>query len=691
MTKKTMGVQGRSIVFNITFIVINLIGFAMIAMGWHENFEERATLYQSIGYLLTLGTLIGLFIFEGFKMFGYVARVIVGGLFIVSGMIKANDPLGFSYKLEEYFEDGALAYRIKALGWETFSLEGLIEYALFFSILVCIAEIILGIALLLGAKIKVTLWALFGLTVFFGMLTAHTMDCDPQGTFTDVDYISQDDEDYSVYKGIQEQGTDSTYVITEENNMLRVEKRGKMLQCVTDCGCFGDALKGSVGRSLTPSESFWKDLILFYLVIIIILSYSGFDKLDIRKPINAIKIGLFGLTFIVFWFTGTISPFLFMTLLLAILGMLAIQETQMNSIKENLAIIPASAIVILFFCWVFGWYFPLAFAMVVLIANLMIRRSQNEYLRSEWTLALFSTLSTGLFVWYVLNYLPMKDYRAYAIGENILENMVEKKPPVITSVYTYENLTSGEKIELTDQDLSNQNYPSDLFDDTKWKFVDRKDKVIDRGIPAKITDFQPFAYYDSLPEHIQESKGVQELLAQSSGEYFQIDTLMAVIPLQEGLYPDTIPPADFDTSIYKTDMYKAGDVFVKKERLDPNAPITLNFTNYLLTRDRVFFMVCYDIQKTDPNYKEKIKELYAKCRENDLEFYLLSASSSEPIKAYLKDIDPNIPVLSGDDKELKIIVRSNPGYVLLSNAVVKGKWSFRSIPTFDEVKKALEE
>jgi hypothetical protein len=39
--------------------------------------------------------------------------VIVGVLFVVSGLIKANDPIGFSYKLQEYFEDGALAYRIK--------------------------------------------------------------------------------------------------------------------------------------------------------------------------------------------------------------------------------------------------------------------------------------------------------------------------------------------------------------------------------------------------------------------------------------------------------------------------------------------------------------------------------------------------------------------------------------------------
>ncbi len=682
-----MGVQGRSLIFNIVFIVVNLIGFSMIAMGFHENFKEDAGMYQTIGYVLTIGTLIGLFIFQGYKMFGYVARVIVGGLFIVSGMIKANDPLGFSYKLEEYFEDGALAYRIKSMGWESFSMEGLIEYALFFSILVCVAEIILGIALLLGAKMKVTLWALFSLTVFFGLLTAHTMDCDPQGTFTDVDYIAEDHEDYAMYNDIKQSG-DTTYVITEENGVLRVEKE-KMLQCVTDCGCFGDALKGSVGRSLTPAESFWKDLVLFYLVIVIILAYSGFEKLELRKPINAIKIGFLGLSFVVFWFTGMISPFVFMTLLLAILGMIAIKETEMNNALENIVIIPASGLVILFFCWVFSWYFPLAFALVVLVANLMIRRSKNAYLRNEWMLGLFSTLAVGLFVWYVLNYLPMKDYRAYAVGDNILENMKEKKPPVYASVFTYENLATGELQEFSEQELASN---KDLMDASKYKWVSSDTKIVDPGIPAKITDFQPFAFFQELPEHVRNSEGVQDLLKQFEMENSIIDTMYAVHPIDPTWSPDSIPMMDYDTSIYKLDQYKPPVKYVSvTKNYDESAPINLNFTNYLLTRDKVFLMVCYDISKTNQAYKDKIKELYDNCRENDVEFYLLSSSSKEMVDEYLKEVDPSIPVLSGDDKELKIIVRSNPGYIAIGNAVVKGKWSFRSIPTFEELEKAFED
>ncbi|NNC45382.1 MAG: DoxX family protein, partial [Winogradskyella sp.] len=37
------------------------------------------------------------------KILVVISRLIVGILFVISGLIKLNDPLGFSYKLQEYF------------------------------------------------------------------------------------------------------------------------------------------------------------------------------------------------------------------------------------------------------------------------------------------------------------------------------------------------------------------------------------------------------------------------------------------------------------------------------------------------------------------------------------------------------------------------------------------------------------
>ena len=125
-----------------------------------------------------------------------ILRLLTGVLFIISGLIKANDPVGFGIKLEEYFT--------------VFNTEFMIPLATGLAIFVCVAEIALGIALLLGYKSKLTLWLLLLMMIFFTFLTF-----------------------YSAY-----------------------------FNKVTDCGCFGDAIK------LTPWQSFSKDIILLVMILI---------------------------------------------------------------------------------------------------------------------------------------------------------------------------------------------------------------------------------------------------------------------------------------------------------------------------------------------------------------------------------------------------------------------------------------
>ena len=67
-----------------------------------------------------------------------ISRIFVGILFIISGFIKLNDPLGFSYKLQEYFSA------------EVLNLPFLEPYALIFSIFVVVFEVVLGVFLLIG-------------------------------------------------------------------------------------------------------------------------------------------------------------------------------------------------------------------------------------------------------------------------------------------------------------------------------------------------------------------------------------------------------------------------------------------------------------------------------------------------------------------------------------------------------------
>lgn len=134
-----------------------------------------------------------------------LARFMVGGLFIFSGAIKVNDPIGTAIKLEEYFE--VFAYDIAPF-FELF-----VPAALFLSVLLSVLEIVLGIALLIGYRVKLTSWVLLLMIVFFTFLTF-----------------------YSAY-----------------------------FNKVTDCGCFGDAIK------LTPWQSFYKDIILLILIVFIFI------------------------------------------------------------------------------------------------------------------------------------------------------------------------------------------------------------------------------------------------------------------------------------------------------------------------------------------------------------------------------------------------------------------------------------
>ncbi|PWG78408.1 BT_3928 family protein [Pararcticibacter amylolyticus] len=89
--------------------------------------------------------------------FLWFSRIFVGVLFIFSGLIKANDPLGFGYKLEEYFE--------------VFHTTFLNDYSVVISIFICALEVIFGAALLIGYRGRQIAWGLLLLIIFFTFLT----------------------------------------------------------------------------------------------------------------------------------------------------------------------------------------------------------------------------------------------------------------------------------------------------------------------------------------------------------------------------------------------------------------------------------------------------------------------------------------------------------------------------------------
>jgi uncharacterized membrane protein YphA (DoxX/SURF4 family) len=91
-----------------------------------------------------------------------IARILVGGLFIFSGLVKLNDPMGMAFKLHDYFAPDVL------------NLAFLNDYTLPLAFGIILFEIILGTALLIGYQVKWTLRAILGLIIFFTFLTFYS-------------------------------------------------------------------------------------------------------------------------------------------------------------------------------------------------------------------------------------------------------------------------------------------------------------------------------------------------------------------------------------------------------------------------------------------------------------------------------------------------------------------------------------
>ena len=89
------------------------------------------------------------------KFLTHIARLLVAATFIFSGFVKLVDPLGSAYKFQEYF------------GVDVLNLEFLIPYALPFSVILILAEIMLGVMLLVGYLPKFTSWSLLLLILVF--------------------------------------------------------------------------------------------------------------------------------------------------------------------------------------------------------------------------------------------------------------------------------------------------------------------------------------------------------------------------------------------------------------------------------------------------------------------------------------------------------------------------------------------
>ena len=292
-----------------------------------------------------------------------ISRVFAGSVFIISGLVKANDTVGFAIKMEEYFSADVL------------NMEFLLPFALPIAIFMCVAEIVLGLGILAGIQMKLTSTLALLLVIFFAFLTF-----------------------YSAY-----------------------------FEKVTDCGCFGDAIH------FTPWQSFIKDMVLMVFVLPVFLY---------RK------------------------------------------EIKINQSPQDFVYFVVSLMLIAIFSfYVLHWGFPFYFSIVLFIVTILIM-SFVVGKAVDWIIFGVGLILSLTFTYYTYSHLPIKDYRPYAIGKSIPDQMVI--PPgmhgdIFETTFVYKNIETGEE-----KTFDQQNYP---WDDSNWEWVSTDNQLVEKGYEPPVHDF----------------------------------------------------------------------------------------------------------------------------------------------------------------------------------------------------------
>lgn len=141
-----------------------------------------------------------------------IARWFVGLVFLFSSFSKGVDPLGTGFKVQEYMTAWSIG---------SFTFEWALPLANFLSVALICAEFVVGVLLITGSFRRLSAWLLAAMMLFFTVTTL-------------IDAITNK---------------------------------------VTDCGCFGDAVK------LTNWQTFWKNIVLDVPTVWIFLT----QKLHYRR------------------------------------------------------------------------------------------------------------------------------------------------------------------------------------------------------------------------------------------------------------------------------------------------------------------------------------------------------------------------------------------------------------------------
>ena len=198
-----------------------------------------------------------------------------------------------------------------------------------------------------------------------------------------------------------------------------------------------------------------------------------------------------------------------------------------------------------------------------------------------------------------------------------------------------------------------------------------------------VLDFRPYAVGKNITESMKLPEGAEPDQYEVTLKYKNKQT-GEIRSFTEENYPwqDTL----------NWEYESSSERLVKKGYITPihdlviEHPTLGNITEEILEDDNYTILaVAYNLNQSDTQYQPAINRLAEYAREKGIRFYGLTSSSERDIEAYKKRNHVPYEFCTADEIQLKTMIRSNPGVIILREGTILDKWAGKDVPDVKEL------
>lgn len=198
-----------------------------------------------------------------------------------------------------------------------------------------------------------------------------------------------------------------------------------------------------------------------------------------------------------------------------------------------------------------------------------------------------------------------------------------------------------------------------------------------------VLDFRPYAVGKNITEGMRLPEGTEPDQYEVTLKYKNKQT-GEVLSFTEENYPwqDTL----------NWEYESSSERLVKKGYITPihdlviEHPTLGNITEEILEDDNhTILAVAYNLTQSDVQYQPAINRLAEYAQEKGIRFYGLTSSSERDIETYKKRYHVPYEFCTADEIQLKTMIRSNPGVIILREGTILDKWAGKDVPDVKEL------